>query len=169
MRNIFIIFVCINAVLLDACNHFTLLDLFPASSAQTGNPEETGSNGDYSTLISIDTANRMIKSYLNSIDYKVNTKEIRSWSFNANVLRTYLNSEKGKDITDVRFFLAHTMSYIMSGHEGQRLPDDSHGLTLIIIGVDSTGKEVYTTLNKAYNHCMPCPEKCYNGDLLHNQ
>lgn len=166
MKISFPIILCCNIMLLSACGRFSLSDLFPSTSAQTSPTGPGQEDSNYSQTIPIDTANRMILSYLHSIHYETNTNAIRSWSFNADTLRNYLNSQAGSHVTNIRFFLAHTMSYILGGHEGQQLPVNSHDLTIIIIGVDSTGSVVYKSEDRVFNHCLPCPDACYGGDLL---
>lgn len=137
------------------------------------NPPVSQTNAIFDTLpglagapISVDTANRMIASYLNSIHYKENTNAIRSWTFNADTLRRFLNSDSGRQIVRLKLMLAHTMKYIEDGHEGQPLPVDSHELTLVIIGVDAHGKYRRNEQNNAYDHCAPCPSDCVNGDFI---
>jgi hypothetical protein len=124
---------------------------------------------DNSQPIPIDTANRMIGSYLESIDYTINTEAIRSWAFNADTLRSYLSKGNGKSIVMLKFMLAHTLDYINAGNYGVKLPANSHALTIIIVGIDSTGNEVYNTQMMAYDQCQPCPDDCVGHALLKKQ
>lgn len=114
----------------------------------------------YSRTIPIDTANRMIQSYLDAIDYTVNTNAIRSWVFNADTLRNYLNSAKGKDIRNLRLLLAHSLEYIHAGHEGVMPPLNSHDLTLVIVGLDENNDYIYSSEGGPLDRCMPCPTEC---------
>lgn len=124
---------------------------------------------DYSRPILIDTANRMIQSYLDGINYTVNTQEVRSLIFDADVLRNYINDTTQGIIKNVKFIFAHTLDYIHSGHEGQRPDTNNHALTMIIVGVDQNGNYVYTPDNKAMDFLQPCPPQCYDeGDAVND-
>src|SRR5665213_1178167 len=43
-------------------------------------------------VLTLDSANKMLQSYLNSINYETNDTDTRSIIFDANVLRSYLDS-----------------------------------------------------------------------------
>jgi hypothetical protein len=113
----------------------------------------------YSKPIHIDSANRMIMSYLNAINYTVNTNETRSLIFDANVLKNYLNTGNGQ-IKKIKFIFAHNMNYINSGFEGERPSSNDNALTLIIVGVDGNGNYVFDPNQKALDFCQPCPTEC---------
>jgi hypothetical protein len=125
----------------------------------------------YSKPIVIDSANRMIQSYLTSIHPDVNTDEIKSLSFDADLLREYLNdSSKGK-IKHMKFMYAHSLSYINAGHFGQRPDSNSNALTLVLIGYGEDGNYIFYDNNYALDFCQPCPRECpgigsASGDLL---
>lgn len=110
-----------------------------------------------SRFIPADTANRMIKSYLNGINYRNNTGEIRSWTLNADTLRSFLKDNK---IVALKLMLAHNREYILSGHEGQLPAQNTAALTVIIAGVDPGGDFVYHADNEVLNRCQPCPTEC---------
>lgn len=140
-----------------------------ASGQGAGGPVSPGEDSIlYSQPIPLDTANRMIQSYLTSIGYPGNNSEIRSWAFNADTLRNFLNTLDGQRVKYLKFFMAHTQSYINSGHYGQR-PENilAADFTLIIAGVDSAGKYVLAKLYKPYDQCMPCPYNCIAKPLIH--
>ncbi len=70
---------------------------------------------DYSQAISISEANQMIGSYLSSINYAANDTTLRSLSFDADTLRSYLNDTSHGKIVTLKFMLAHTPNYLASG------------------------------------------------------
>lgn len=120
----------------------------------------------FSRPISIDTANRMIKSYLTSIDYTVNTAASRSWTISADTLRKYLSEGAGRHIVRLKIMLAHTLDYVNSGHEGQRPPLNSHDLTFVLVGVDEENNYIYNPESMAYDWAMPCPPDCLGGGTI---
>src|SRR5690606_9809507 len=69
----------------------------------------------FSESIPIDTANRMIQSYLTGVGYPAVDTAIRSLIFDADTLRAYLANP---NIVTLKVMLAHKQSYIHSRHEG---------------------------------------------------
>jgi len=161
MKKIILFFTAV--CILTACNHV-------ASEHATENISSgrLPGGGNYSKPISIDTANMMIGSYLDGINYTVNTHEIRSLGFDADVLRAYLNDTSHGVIKNVKFMFAHSLDYIHSGHKGQRPDTNSNALTMIIVGVDKDGNYVYTSGNMALDYAMPCPTDCFGGQASSN-
>jgi hypothetical protein len=105
----------------------------------------------------------MIQSYLTSINSTVNTQEIRSLTYDADVLRAYLRDTtgtNGKRIEKIKFIFAHTLDYVNSGKAGKRLDTNSHALTLVIVGIDKDGNYVYTRSGAALDFAQPCPPRC---------
>lgn len=160
---------------LDSCQKISsslsaLMNKAKASGQGAGSP--VFPNGDstlYSQPIPVDTANKMIQSYLTSIDYPDSNSEIRSWAFNADTLRNYLNSINGRHIRYVKFFMAHTLAYINSGHYGERpVKLDANDFTIVIVGVDSAGGYVLSGTAMPYDQSMPCPYHCVAKPLIHN-
>lgn len=121
---------------------------------------------EFSSGIPIDTANRMIESYLHGINYQVNTNEIRSWTFSADTLRRFLQEGNGKKIVRLKLMLAHSLAYIHGGHEGERPPINTHALTLIVVGIDENNNYIYNPEGEAYEHAFPCPPRCLGRDSL---
>jgi len=117
----------------------------------------------YSMPIPDDTANRMIMSYLTSIDYTVNTNETRSLLFNADTMRHYLADTS---IKEIKFFLAHNQEYINSGNEGQRPKPNMNALTIIPVGLDLSGNYVHPIPGMVYDRLQPCPDFCINGNII---
>jgi len=119
-----------------------------------------GTGIDYSQPISRDSANRMIQSYLTSINYPTNDTTLTSLSFDADTLRSYLNDPSHAKIVTLKFMLAHKQSYMNSGHYGQFAGNKSNALTLVIVGLDDDDKYVYSRADNVYDHLGNCPDKC---------
>lgn len=154
-----------------SCKQFnSLSDLLPGTKVQAQGAASLPGIDEmkYSQPIPVDTSNKMIMSYLRSIEYETNKKAIRSWAFNADTLRRYLNEGKGKNIMTMKFMLAHTLTYINSGHYGERPSplDNNHALTIVLVGVDSTGNYVLNEEDMDYDQCMPCPENCIGSPTI---
>lgn len=116
-----------------------------------------------STFISIDSANKMISSYINSIDYKHNDSDLVSVRVNAQALRKMLDSMVGSEtVTEVQIKLAHTLNYINDGHANQPAGYNKDALTFVLIGINAQGDYVNpsTSIN---NHGLPCPSSCPSG------
>ena len=123
----------------------------------------TNIDTEFSRPIKIDTANRMIQSYLTAINSTVNTQEIKSVIYDADVLRAYLDQHVGTDmkrIEKIKFIFAHSLDYVNSGNAGRRPDTNSHALTLVIVGVDKDGDYVYTPNGEALDFGQPCPPRC---------
>lgn len=112
--------------------------------------------------LSIDTANRMIRSYLSGINYKVNTEAIRAWTVAADSLRSYAKNSSVKYFT---FTLAHTLDYMLSGHEGLRPDSNSHAYTLIVKGLNASYQTVTLPDGKVLDQMVPCPDLCVDTGL----
>ncbi len=113
-----------------------------------------------SAFIKIDSANKMLNSYLNSINYESNDTDLRSLSVDADQLRTYLANTS---ITSVKLMLGHTLQYI--NHGGQNTPCGykSNALTIIIACYDVDGNYIYNTPVQnpsVLDYCAPCPTNC---------
>ncbi len=116
-------------------------------------------SGNYSKPISLDTANRMISSFVQSVGYPIVDTAVRSVSFDADTLRAYLANQ---DITAVKFYFAHQLSYLNSGlnNYGKNIGMKPGALTIICVGVNDNGGVVKNTSNGVYEHAMPCPNNC---------
>jgi hypothetical protein len=113
----------------------------------------------YSQPIAIDSANKMIGSYLESVGWPSVDTTVRSLSFDADTLRNYL---KDKDITTVRFYLGHQLSWLNGGGSrfGKNIGMSPGKLTIIMAGLDDEGAIVRNRANGVYEHAMPCPNNC---------
>lgn len=116
----------------------------------------------YSMPISIDTANKMINSYLASVNYPTNDNSLRSLSFDADSLRAYLAQD---NIKTIKFMLAHRLDYINSGNFGTNTGSSLNGLTLVIVGMNDNDNYVYNEQNQVYDNLAPCPYTCDNSSV----
>lgn len=113
-------------------------------------------------FIRVDTANKMIASYLNSINYTQNDTDLRSLIIDADTLRTYLANSS---IKKVKIMFAHTLAYINSGHGNQPAGYKNTALTTVIAGYDASGNYVFyrypeSSVDMVLDHSMPCPTNC---------
>jgi len=124
----------------------------------------TGSGYGFPDVIPIDSANKMVGSYLNSINYVANDSDVRSFSINASLLRSYLDSLSGSStIAGLKVFLAHKLSYINNGNANKNCGYSNNGLTLILAGYTTTGNYVYYNNNLVIDNSMACPTNCPPG------
>jgi hypothetical protein len=116
-------------------------------------------------FIPMDSANKMISSYLNSINYSVNDSSLQSIIIDMDQLRLYCDSTNITNrITHVKLMFAHNLSYINAGHINQPCGYNSNALTLILAGVNSAGNYVYFNTNMVIDHSSPCPHNCPEGN-----
>ncbi len=114
----------------------------------------------YSKSISLDTANRMISSYLQSVGFTNGIDSaVRSLAFDADTLRSYLSDP---NITSLEFFLAHQQAYLNAdiSRFGKNIGMRPGALTVICVGIDNDGKVVRNSSNGVYEHAFPCPTAC---------
>lgn len=112
---------------------------------------------DYSQSIPVDSANRMIKSYLDGVGYPMVDTAIRALSFDADTLRSYLANH---DITTVKFIFAHQQNYINSGGYGTSTGLNPNAITLVIAGLNDNDQYVLNSQNGLYDNMRPCPVQC---------
>lgn len=108
-------------------------------------------------FISKDSANKMIRSYLVSINDSMNTQDLRSLVLDAESMRKYLADTT---IKHVKFMLAHTLQYINSGNAGKPAGYTADELTIIMAGYDASGNYVYYDTEFILNRARPCPPLC---------
>lgn len=115
-------------------------------------------------LIPVDSANKMMESYLSSIHHVGNDSTLRSLTFDAAVLRDYLNATpSGVAVTKVKVMFAHTLDYINGGNGGNNAGYRSGALTLIMAGYDNDGNYVLLD-NSVIDNAIPCPANCPPGN-----
>lgn len=116
-----------------------------------------------SSFISIDSANKMISSYINSIDYKHNDSDVQSITYNARDLRKMLDSMVASEtVTEVQIKLAHTLSYINDGHANQPAGYNKDALTFVLVGINAQGDYVNAG-TAVVDFGRPCPSHCLPG------
>ncbi len=108
--------------------------------------------------IPVDSANKMINSYIQSIGGGAQTENLYSLIADANCLRKYLNAHP--EVTNVKLMFAHTLDYINTGHQGQNAGYKSGALTLVIAGYDAAGNYVLINGNSVMDQMAPCPDRC---------
>ncbi|RWU08156.1 hypothetical protein [Pedobacter chitinilyticus] len=107
-------------------------------------------------FIPVDTAAMMISSYVTSLAGD-STVKLRSWSIDANALRSYLQDNS---ITDVSISLSHTPGYIRAGHYGVFAGFDPNALTVILSGKNAAGATVVYQGSYLLDRAKPCPPNC---------
>ncbi len=122
-------------------------------------PEEDGDAT--ASFIPIDTGNRMISSYLESVNYQEHPDTLLSWTMDADGLRLYMEN---MDIQKVKIMLSHSQDYINAGHYGNAAGFSSGALTLVLAGVNEAGDYVFYGNENAINRVAPCPPSCPHGN-----
>lgn len=110
--------------------------------------------------IPVDSANKMISSYITSLGGNSDDQNLYSLIVDANCLRSYLSNT---NVKKVKLMFAHTLNYINSGHQGQNCGYKSGELTLVIAGYDASGNYVLTTGGNVMDGLNPCPHNCPNS------
>lgn len=124
------------------------------TSAQTLAPE----------FIPVDSANKMISSFLGSIDYQNNDSSLQSLVIDATELKRYMDTVSSSNrITKFKIMFAHKLSYINSGHQNQTAGYNRNALTIVIAGVNENGNYVIFPTTKVFDNSMPCPTSCPLG------
>lgn len=161
MRNI-ILFITL-CVLATACQkkHETASMTPQVASFSSANAMRTAGTKDSDwAFIPIDTANRMISSYLTSINYPANDTEIRSIIIDGDALRSYLTSPAGQNISQVKIIFAHNTKYINSGNYGKRPPMGADATTFVMAGFNDDGAYIPYYNYRVLDHSTPCPTSC---------
>lgn len=124
-------------------------------------PHAHSGQTDSSSFVSIDSANKMISSYLASIDAPQDDTDVYSLILNADSLRAYLSDTR---IKNIKIMMAQTLSYINSVGFGQYAGYQCGALTNVIVGYDSMGNYVYYISPgrppMVMDHLCPCPYMC---------
>jgi len=110
----------------------------------------------YSRMIPVDSANKMILSYLNSINYQTDDSKIRSLLYNADSLRKYLSDTS---IKNIKIMFAHSLDYINAGGQNNNCGYDAGALTIVLAGYNKNGNYV-TPNNSVLERGAPCPATC---------
>ncbi len=118
---------------------------------------DSASYGLDSPFISKDSANKMISSYLASVNNTTYEDDVHSYTIDAQALRYYLNNT---NIKHVKIMLAHRLDYINNGGEDNYAGNRYDAMTLVIAGYDQNSNYVYTTSNMVLDHATACPYEC---------
>jgi len=161
-KKLFIFLVSLLA-LVTACNQTGEGDHSTASTALAADTVTTPPDGDdYSMFIPKDSANKMISSYLASINYPANDSDLYSLIIDAKKLQDYINqaTTAGLKATKIKLMFAHTLDYINSGGKDQNCGYKSGKLTLVLAAYDSAGNYIYMQGSKVMDRMQPCPNFC---------
>ncbi len=112
------------------------------------------------TFIPVDSANKMLGSYLNSIQYSKNDSDLRSIIIDANALREYLTSAEGQQVTQMKVMFAHTLNYVNSGGGNMLCGYRSGALTVVLAGYNEAGNYIYHNGNEVMDNGIGCPQNC---------
>lgn len=116
------------------------------------------------SAIPLDSANKMINSYLTSVNSDTDSTKIQSLIFEAEPLRFYLNSmAESENITHVKLMFAHSLDYINSGQGGTNAGYQTGAFTIIISGYDEAGNYIFYPGGTALNKASFCPIACPPG------
>lgn len=121
------------------------------------------------SFIPADSANKMLGSYLNSINSGSNDSDIRSWSIDVDQLRLLIDSAgQSNSVKHLKIMLSHSLDYINSGHASIPCGYNKNALTIIIAGYDIEGNYIFSTNNSVLNRAKPCPSNCPPGNAGSN-
>ncbi len=129
-----------------------------SSSSSSSAPSIGGGGTPNPYFITIDTANKMLESYLSSINADVDTNtNIQSFIMDADAIREYLADNS---IKKVKIMLAHTLNYINSGNAGVNCGYRAGKLTIIMAGFDADKNYIFAPGNRVPDRAEPCPTNC---------
>jgi len=145
---------------------FTFSALIALSCNNTHKDNDDRGHGhggsDMHEYISVDSANKMLSSYLNSI--KNNDSDLHSITIDADQLRSYLDD---KDVKKIKIMLSHKLDYINSGNGNVNCGYNIKGLTFIIAGYDSSNNYVFNQ-GMVLDLGTPCPYSCPTNGTASN-
>lgn len=115
------------------------------------------SGSGYSQPIPVDTANKMVLSYLQGVGYPSVDTATRSMVFDADTLRAYLQNP---NIATMKFMFAHKQSYMNSGNTGIGSGMNPEALTMVVVGLDENDQYILNPRGQVYDHLANCPIQC---------
>jgi hypothetical protein len=149
----------LSLVFLAACQNAQTTE---TNATETAKVQQLVSNQS-SSFIPVDSANKMVTSYLTSINHPQKDSAVLSFTFSASELRRLLDSVDHPDsLKDVQIKLAHSLEYINNGPHTTPAGFNKNALRLLISGVDYNGNTILLN-NEVMNHSMPCPNSCPPG------
>ena len=140
-----------------ACKNSSEQDRQNGDSPQTN--LQTKVESAYSQFIPVDSANKMVASYLTSIDYTNNDTDLQSLIISADQLEQYINQTPG-DIAYFKLMLAHRLDYINAGNDGVYDGYNRNALTIVIAGYNNNGDAIYFDDGFVLDYSSPCPPGC---------
>lgn len=161
MKNYFFLTIIVLTCLTAACTKKNAATKPVADNKDVHSLAMTGVD---SPFITIDSANKMVNSYLGSLTASGNN-DIKSFTIDADALRYYLQNNNVKRI---RISFAHTLSYINNGHKNSYAGMNPSAITLIISGISSDNNYIYTPENTLMDHAFPCPANCIDNGSAAN-
>jgi len=130
----------------------------PSPSAANAAVAGTPGGGSNPFFISVDTANKMLGSYLSSINADAdNNMNVQSFIMDADAIREYLSNPS---IKKVKIMLAHTLTYINTGNQGVNCGYKSGKLTVILAGFNGESNYIFAPGNMVVDQAIPCPTAC---------
>jgi hypothetical protein len=122
--------------------------------------------GQDSPFIPVDSANRMLTSYLNSLNDEGHENDVHSLIVDANALRAYLQNQ---DITHVKLMFAHRLDYINNGGKDQYSGMTNNAITIIVGGYNDQNNYVSSPAGSYLDNMQPCPYNCpQNGSAAYD-
>jgi hypothetical protein len=113
--------------------------------------------GDDSPFIRVDSANKMLNSYLNSISSGTHENELHALIIDADALRSYLENT---NIKHVKLMFAHRLDYINAGGLNHYAGLSNNALTVVVAGYDNDNNYVCSPAGTYLDNAMPCPYVC---------
>lgn len=134
-------------------------------SPDAGKSSIYSGTGDTTNFIPMDSANKMLGSYLNSINYSSNDTDLQSLVIDVHQLRAYIDSMPGSDsISQLKLMFAHTLAYTNSSGVNTNAGYKSNALTIIIAAISAQGNYILFQNNKVMDYASPCPPICPPGN-----
>lgn len=114
----------------------------------------------YSKSIAIDSANKMIGSYVSSVGYPYYDTAVRVLMFDADTIKKYL--QQNNNVSTLAFYIGHQLGWLnaSTGNYGKNIGLQPGKITVICVGLDDDGAVVRNSSNGVYEHAMPCPSNC---------
>lgn len=135
------------------------------SAPPTVSPALTATTDSFSRFIPADTANKMLSSYLQSINYTHNDTDLQSLIIDVKQLRRYIDSMPGSDtISYLKLMFSHTLGYANSSKANTNAGYNSNALTIIMAACSANGYYMLYSQNTVLDYARPCPPICPVGN-----
>jgi len=135
------------------------------SAVGIGDSSCTPGTDSFCSYMPKDSADKMINSYLTSINASANDTDLYSVIIDVKALNDYLKetSSTGAKACKIKMMFAHTLNYINSGGQNQRCGYQTGKLTFVLATYDSAGNYIYKNGTSVMDHLQPCPAYCPSG------